>query len=470
MIRDLGIVQPGTTLIIPFHTFDSNDPSASVTLSGLAVTDIEVYKGSSTTQRASDNGYALLDTDGIDVDGITGIHGISIDLADNSTAGFWEAGQQYTVVISSVTIDAATINFIACTFRIGYQGARLNTSIASLSSQTSFTLTAGPAEDDALNGDTILFHDVASAVQTSKALILDYTGATKTVTLAAAPTFTIAATDNVSVFVGPANLPGALPFASGGLAGDDDIQTLLARIGTPTNFGSGATLADNFDDIEALVDGLELGVNTLVTDWADGGRLDLLIDAILDDTGTSGVVVNAAGLAADAASEIATAVWASVTRTLTAIDEDSTTLDLDATIRAAVGLAAANLDTQLDALPTAAEITTAVWAAASRTLTALDEDTTTLDLDATIAAAFTAAVCNKIADHILRRDNANAEASANGDTLDVNSLYGIIQQLQLSNTVDNAGFLTIYKTDGTTELAQLALAVDASADPTTGIG
>jgi hypothetical protein len=266
------------------------------------------------------------------------------------------------------------------------------------------------------------------------------------------------------------SLPDALPFAAGGLAGDDDIQTLLARIGTPTNFGSGATLADNFDDIEALVDGLELGVNTLVTDWADGGRLDLLIDAILDDTGTSGVVVNAAGLAADAASEIATAVWASVTRTLTAIDEDSTTLDLDATIRAAVGLAAANLDTQLDALPTAAEITTAVWAAASRTLTALDEDTTTLDLDATIAAAFTAAVCNKIADHILRRDNANAEASANGDTLDVNSLYGIIQQLQLSNTVDNAGFLTIYKTDGTTELAQLALAVDASADPTTGIG
>jgi hypothetical protein len=137
-----------------------------------------------------------------------------------------------------------------------------------------------------------------------------------------------------------------------------------------------------------------------------------------------------------------------------------------ANIRTAVGLATANLDTQLDALPTAAEITTAVWAAAARTLTTLDEDSTTIDLD----GIFSAAVCNKIADHVLRRDNANVEASINGDTLDINSLYGIIQQIQLSNTVDNAGFLTIYKTDGTTELAQLALAVDASADPTTGIG
>lgn len=48
-------------------------------------------------------------------------------------------------------------------------------------------------------------------------------------------------------------------------------------------------------------------------------------------------------------------VWGVGTRTLTAIDEDATTLDLDATIRAAVGLASANLDTQIDAIPTAAE-------------------------------------------------------------------------------------------------------------------
>jgi hypothetical protein len=39
--------------------------------------------------------------------------------------------------------------------------------------------------------------------------------------------------------------------------------------------------------------------------------------AILDDTGTSGVVLKAAGLATDAAQEIATATWVNTTRTLT---------------------------------------------------------------------------------------------------------------------------------------------------------
>src|SRR3990167_3033538 len=99
MIRDLGTVRPGTTIYVPFHTFDSNDPSASVTITGLATTDIEIYKDGSVTQRASDAGYALLDTDGIDFDGITGIHGISIDLSSNATAGFYASGSQYWVVI-----------------------------------------------------------------------------------------------------------------------------------------------------------------------------------------------------------------------------------------------------------------------------------------------------------------------------------------------------------------------------------
>lgn len=204
-MRDFGTVRPGTTLYIPFATYDSNDPSASVTLTGLLTSDVEIYKDGSVTQRASDAGYALLDTDGIDFDLTTGIHGISIDLADNTTAGFYAAGSQYWVVIASVTVDAATINFIAATFRIGYESAILNTTIATLASQTSFTLTSGPAEDDALNGMEVLIHDVASAVQIGRAVILDYTGSTKTVTLAAGTTFTVAATDNISV-MGPSPL------------------------------------------------------------------------------------------------------------------------------------------------------------------------------------------------------------------------------------------------------------------------
>jgi hypothetical protein len=117
MTMHLGAVPAGTTLYIPFATY-AGATGASITLTGLAVTDIEIYKNGSVTQRSSDAGYALLDTDGIDFDGITGIHGFSIDLSDNTDAGFYSVGAFYWVVVSAVTVDSQTVNFIAATFRI----------------------------------------------------------------------------------------------------------------------------------------------------------------------------------------------------------------------------------------------------------------------------------------------------------------------------------------------------------------
>lgn len=105
--------------VIPFF-FDAFDggTGASITLTGIAITDVEIFKGISMTQRASDAGVVLLDTDGIDVDGITGIHGFSIDTSDNTDAGFYVAGSFYTVVVASVTIDGQTVNFVAGNFRL----------------------------------------------------------------------------------------------------------------------------------------------------------------------------------------------------------------------------------------------------------------------------------------------------------------------------------------------------------------
>jgi hypothetical protein len=93
---------------------------------------------------------------------------------------------------------------------------------------------------------------------------------------------------------------------------------------------------------------------------------DPLIGVTLQDD-----AVTAAKLASDAGTEIGTAVWATAARTLTALDEDSTTLDLDTTIRAAVGLASANLDTQIADLPTNAELATALGTADDAVLTAI---------------------------------------------------------------------------------------------------
>jgi hypothetical protein len=294
---DFGTVRPGTTLYVPFATYDSNDPTASVTLSGLAVTDIEIYKDGGTTQRASDNGYTLLDTDGIDFDAVTGIHGFSVNLADNSTAGFYSAGSQYWIVVASVTVDAGTINFIAATFRIGYEDAVLNTTIASLSSQTSFTLTAGPAEDDALNGCVCCIHDVASAVQCGFAVILDYVGSTKTVTLAAGTTFTAAATDNISIF-SPANTRW---IGSTSQTARDIGASVLLSPGTGTgqvSLSSGAVTAGS------------VGSGGITSASFAAGAITA--SAIAADA------IDASELAAGAATEIGTAVWAAASRTLTA--------------------------------------------------------------------------------------------------------------------------------------------------------
>lgn len=107
----------GDLLPLEFPSYDGGT-GASITMTDLATSDIEIFKDGGATTRASDNGYTLQDTDGTDVAGITGYHGIIIDLNDNSDAGFFEVGSWYTVVIASVTIDGQTVNLILGKFRI----------------------------------------------------------------------------------------------------------------------------------------------------------------------------------------------------------------------------------------------------------------------------------------------------------------------------------------------------------------
>lgn len=304
---DLGIVRPGQTIYIPFTSYASST-GASITLTGLATSDILVYKDGGTTQRASTNGYTLLDTDGIDFDGVTGLHGISIDLADNSTAGFYAAGSRYFVAISTVTVDSQTVTFLAAQFRIGYPAAILNTTIATLSSQTSFTLTAGPAEDDALNGMWVMIHDVASAVQAGYAEILDYTGSTKTVTLAAGTTFTAAATDNIAV-MGPAPVKPTvtgrtLDVSSGGEAGVD-----WANVGSPTTSQTLSGTTVGTATAVTTVNGLAANVITATAIQNDAITAAKIATGAIDADAIADNAIDAGALAASAGDYIADKVW-----------------------------------------------------------------------------------------------------------------------------------------------------------------
>lgn len=393
----LGTVRPGRTIYIPFETF-AGATGAPVTMTGFAVGDIKVYKDGSTTERASTSGYTLLDTDGTDFDTITGIHGFSIDLADNTTADFWQAGGRYFVVVSTVTVDSQTVSFVAAAFTIGYDAAVLNTFIATLASQTSFTLNVGPSEDSALVGHWVALHDAASAVQYSWAIVSAYTGSTKTVTLAAAPTFTIAAKDNIS-FMGIAPLrpttPGrTLDVTTTGGAGIDwgnvenptssvDLQnTIVDSVNTTANVAlvganaiNAASIATNAIDDDALS-------ADAVTAFQSGLATQVSVNTIDDflDTEVAAIKAKTDNLPADPAD--ASDIAAAFTSLNTKVDTIDDFLDTEiAAIIATIGAAGAGLT----ALPTSAQIVTTLLA------TVLTQADVSADTTLTVAKALLAA-------------------------------------------------------------------------------
>jgi hypothetical protein len=165
MTIHLGAIPASSTLYIPFATYGKTN-GESITLTGLAATDIEIYKNGSVTQRSSDAGYTLLDTDGIDFDGITGIHGFSVDLSDNTDSGFYSVGGFYWVVVSAVTIDSQTVNFIAATFRIVAAEHTAGYPVATIKDGT------GTGELDTSSGGVIVASIAANAI-TASALAAD---------------------------------------------------------------------------------------------------------------------------------------------------------------------------------------------------------------------------------------------------------------------------------------------------------
>ena len=83
------------------------------------------------------------------------------------------------------------------------------TTIATLASQTSFTLTAGSADNDVYNGQTLIIQDASTSTQKAVGTVLDYVGATKTITLTADPAiFTMAVGDSVSIVAGAGSSGG----------------------------------------------------------------------------------------------------------------------------------------------------------------------------------------------------------------------------------------------------------------------
>ena len=90
------------TVLIPFNTFTSDDPSASATITNLADADIKVHKDGNATEIVTDGA-----TIAINFDGVTGNHLITID---TSVHADYSTSSDYLVRINGTTVDGATIN------------------------------------------------------------------------------------------------------------------------------------------------------------------------------------------------------------------------------------------------------------------------------------------------------------------------------------------------------------------------
>ena len=239
MSHPVFYVPSGDVLPIFFNTFDSN--GASITLTGLAVTDIEIYKDGSVTQRASDAGYTLLDTDGIDFDALTGIHGFSIDTGDNTDAGFYTVGAWYHVVVSAVTVDTRTVSFVAAAFRImaaeGVAGVPdVNTTHAADTAWGSGAITAAAIADGAIDAATFAANAITDAVVAADVTIASVTGAVGSVT---------GAVGSVTGAVG--SVTGAVGSVTAGVTLADDAIT-AAKIAANA-IGASELAADVITDI-----------------------------------------------------------------------------------------------------------------------------------------------------------------------------------------------------------------------------
>jgi hypothetical protein len=109
----LGDFAEDATVYIYFDTFDKD--GASVSPTGFDVSDIEIFKNESETQKVTTNGVSINE----DHDGSIGIHLIEIDTSnDTGDGGFWVAQADYVVIVNSITVDTETIRFIAGSFSI----------------------------------------------------------------------------------------------------------------------------------------------------------------------------------------------------------------------------------------------------------------------------------------------------------------------------------------------------------------
>ncbi len=260
MISYYGDFAEDDTVLIPFNTFSSNDPAASVTITNLADGDLKVHKDGSVTQIVTDGATIT-----IDFDTITGNHLATIDTSAHAD---YSTGSEYAVRIEGTTVDGATINAWIGAFSIERAGGVL----ALLKGTNSLANIEDKIDIIDTNVDQIETAVITNAAGVDVAADI--------IALKAETVLIVADTNELQTD----NVPGLISTLD---AVVDTVKAETALIVADTNElqtddvpGLIATLDAVVDTVKAETALIVADTDELQGDWVNGGRLDLLLDAI----------------------------------------------------------------------------------------------------------------------------------------------------------------------------------------------
>jgi len=101
----LGDFLEDAVVYVPLNTSGADGASITRATDGT----VQIYKDDGTTESTAGI------TDNEDFDGLTGVHLVKVD---TSADAFYEAGHDYTVVLSGAVIDGETVNAVLAVFSI----------------------------------------------------------------------------------------------------------------------------------------------------------------------------------------------------------------------------------------------------------------------------------------------------------------------------------------------------------------
>lgn len=332
-----GNVTASDTITIPWDVVSLQSGSVTPTTAG----SIVIYKNNSATQRTSASGV----TDTRTFDSVTGTNLLTIDLSDNADAGFYAAGNNYHVMVSGMVVEGLTMNRWIGSFSI--QNRNDYADVREFGG-TAGTFSGGRAEVNTT-------HIAGSAVSTSSAQIgVNVVNAGGTAWASGSLTSGVFATGAITAAAIAADAIGASELAAdavteiAGAVWDIDATahqtggTFGQAIGDPgadtttiyqsvVTDAAGTNIAADIVAVKAETASIQSDTNDIQTRLPAAlvsGRIDASVGAMAADT------LTATALAASAVTEIQSGL---------------STLDA-AGVRTAVGLASANLDTQLTAI------------------------------------------------------------------------------------------------------------------------